>query len=280
MLTRVIFNQKGGVGKSSIAVNLAALSAKQGHATLLIDLDPQANASQYILGQVALAHDLKQGLEPNIEQYFQELLSSSTAKGLLGHTFGQLLKTRGKGLEDYRHSSAFARLDVIPASPNLGALTTQLETKHKIYKLRDAIQQLEGRYTRIYIDTPPAFNFFSLSALIAADRVLIPFDCDVFAERALQTLIDNVFETQADHNQRLEIEGIIVNQYQAQAKLSREMVHALKKQGLPVLENMLPASVIMKASHQHNMPLIHFDARHKLTQAYQSLFNEIERQAS
>ena len=276
MRTRVVFNQKGGVGKSSIAVNLAAISAHQGHKTLLIDLDPQANSSQYLLGDDATYSGDKPALEPNIENYFDEVLGSQQNKGLIGNAIGSILKTRTKGLESYVHQSPFKHLDVIPASPSLGTLAHALESKHKIYKLRDALQQLTGQYERVFIDTPPAFNFFTLSALIAADRVLIPFDCDVFSKRALHTLIEIVIETQDDHNDRLEIEGIVVNQFQAQAKLPREVVQQLKDEGLPVLENMLPPSVIMKESHQKNQPLIHLATDHKLTQAYQSLFNEIE----
>ena len=276
MRTRVVFNQKGGVGKSSIAVNLAAISAHQGHKTLLIDLDPQANSSQYLLGDDATYSGDKPALEPNIENYFDEVLGSQQNKGLIGNAIGSILKTRTKGLESYVHQSPFKHLDVIPASPSLGTLAHALESKHKIYKLRDALQQLTGQYERVFIDTPPAFNFFTLSALIAADRVLIPFDCDVFSKRALHTLIENVIETQDDHNDRLEIEGIVVNQFQAQAKLPRDVVQQLKDEGLPVLKNMLPPSVIMKESHQKNQPLIHLATDHKLTQAYQSLFNEIE----
>ncbi|ENV13478.1 ParA family protein [Acinetobacter schindleri] len=276
MRIRVVFNQKGGVGKSSIAVNLAAISAHQGHKTLLIDLDPQANSSQYLLGDDATYSGDKPALEPNIENYFDEVLGSQQNKGLIGNAIGSILKTRTKGLESYVHQSPFKHLDVIPASPSLGTLAHALESKHKIYKLRDALQQLTGQYERVFIDTPPAFNFFTLSALIAADRVLIPFDCDVFSKRALHTLIENVIETQDDHNNRLEIEGIVVNQFQAQAKLPREVVQQLKDEGLPVLKNMLPPSVIMKESHQKNQPLIHLATDHKLTQAYQSLFNEIE----
>ena len=276
MQTRVIFNQKGGVGKSSITVNLAAISAHEGYKTLVIDLDPQANSSQYLLGDDATYSVDKPALEPNIENYFEDMLGTNQSKGLLGNAIGSILKNRPKGLQSYVHQSPFKNLDVIPASPSLGALAHALETKHKIYKLRDAIQQLSTQYQRIYIDTPPAFNFFTLSALIAANRVLIPFDCDVFSKRALQTLIENVMETQEDHNDALEIEGIVVNQFQAQAKLPREVVEQLKSEGLPVLDSMLPPSVLMKESHHKNLPLIHLAAEHKLTQAYQSLFNEIE----
>ena len=276
MLTRVVFNQKGGVGKSSITVNLAAISAQQGYKTLVIDLDPQANSSQYLLGDDATYSADKPALEPNIENYFEDVLGANQSKGLIGSAIGSILKSRSRGLESYVHQSPFKGLDVIPASPSLGGLAHALETKHKIYKLRDALEQLQNQYDRIYIDTPPAFNFFTLSALIAADRVLIPFDCDVFSKRALQSLIENVVETQDDHNSKLEIEGIIVNQFQAQAKLPKEVVDELKQEGLPVKDSMLPPSVIMKESHHKNLPLIHLAADHKLTQAYQSLFNEIE----
>lgn len=276
MHTRVVFNQKGGVGKSSIAVNLAAISAHQGLKTLLIDLDPQANSSQYLLGDDATYSSDKPALEPNIENYFEDVLGNQQSKSLIGNAIGSILKTRAKGLESYLHQSPFKNLDVIPASPSLGTLAHALESKHKIYKLRDALQPLADHYDRVFIDTPPAFNFFTLSALIAADRVLIPFDCDVFSKRALQTLIENVIETQDDHNERLEIEGIVVNQFQAQAKLPREVVQQLRDEGLPVLNSMLPPSVLMKESHQKNQPLIHLATDHKLTQAYQSLFNEIE----
>ncbi|MGR3978941.1 ParA family protein [Acinetobacter sp. 1207_04] len=276
MLTRVVFNQKGGVGKSSITVNLAAMSAHQGLKTLVIDLDPQANSSQYLLGDDATYSADKTALEPNIENFFDDVLGNNQQKGLLGNAIGSLLKSKNKGFDQYIHRSPFKNLDVLPASPTLGALEHALVSKHKIYKLRDAIETLKGKYDRIFIDTPPAFNFFTLSALITADRVLIPFDCDVFSKRALQTLIENVIETQDDHNDRLEIEGIVVNQYQAQAKLPREVVQQLKDEGLPVLNTMLPPSVLMKESHHKNLPLIYLATDHKLTQAYQLLFNEIE----
>ena len=277
MLTRVVFNQKGGVGKSSITVNLAAISAEQGFKTLVIDLDPQANSSQYLLGDDATYSAEKTALEPNIENFFNDVLGTNQQKGLIGNAIGSLLKGKNKGFDQYIHRSPFKNLDVLPASPTLGALEHALVSKHKIYKLRDSIETLKGEYDRIFIDTPPAFNFFTLSALITADRVLIPFDCDVFSKRALQTLIENIIETQDDHNDRLEIEGIVVNQYQAQAKLPREVVQQLKDEGLPVLNSMLPPSVLMKESHHKNLPLIYLATDHKLTQAYQSLFNEIDK---
>lgn len=276
MITRVVFNQKGGVGKSSITVNLAAISAAQGYRTLVIDLDPQSNSSQYILGS---AHDTGQTLpvfSPNIYHFFEEVVGTNQSKGLLGSALGSLLNNKPKGLDAVMHQSPFSNLAVIPASAELGGLQHALESKHKIYKLRDAIDKLATQFDRIYIDTPPAFNFFTLSALIAADRVLIPFDCDVFSHRALLTLLDNVIETQQDHNENLSVEGVIVNQFQAQAKLPREIVEQLRNDELPVFNTMLPPSVIMKESHLKNLPLIHLAPEHKLSLTYRQLFNEIE----
>lgn len=279
MITRVIFNQKGGVGKSSITVNLAAISAKQKYRTLLIDLDPQCNSSQYLLGEKATFGQHNPALTPNIETFYQDTLATTSAsgkKGLLGNALGSLLKSETLGLDSVVHASKFERLSVIPCSPELGALEHALESKHKIYKLRDALNKLSNQFDRVYIDTPPAFNFFTLSALISAERVIIPFDCDVFSKRALETLLQNVAETRADHNESLSVEGVVINQFQPRAKLPKEMVEELISEGLPVFENKLSSSVVMKSSHQENLPLIHLQAEHKLTKEYEALFNEIE----
>ncbi len=274
-MRRVVFNQKGGVGKSSITVNLAAISAARGKRTLVIDLDSQSNSSQYLLGEKATNSQNNPTLEPNIETFFDEILNASQGKGLIGSALGSILKNKERGLDAVIHGTPFANLSVIPSSPNLGAIEHALQSKHKIFKLRDALNALDSQYDEIFIDTPPAFNFFTLSALIAADRVIIPFDCDVFSRRALLTLLENVVEAKGDHNPNLEVEGIVVNQYQSQAKLPQQMVQELKDEGLPVFNTMLPSSVIMKESHQKNKPLIHLSPDHKLTLAYVNLFDEI-----
>ena len=275
MIVRVVFNQKGGVGKSSIVVNLAAIAASKGFRTLVVDLDPQGNSSQYLLGEKATHGHNNPVLEPNIGGFFEETLNAGNSKGLLGSALGSILKSRDTGLEGYIHPTRYERLSVIPASPALGAMEHALQSKHKIYKLRDALKVLQNRFDWVLIDTPPAFNFYTLSALIAADRVVIPFDCDVFSQRALQTLLENVVETRNDHHAGLEVEGIVVNQYQARATLPQQVVQQLRDEGLPVFEAMLPPSVVMKESHQHNQPLIHYSPDHKLTQSYVALFEQM-----
>jgi len=260
-MRRVVFNQKGGVGKSSIAVNLAAISAARGYRTLVVDLDPQCNASQYLLGDDAVFPESGKELEPNIGGFFAQTLS---------------FKLIEKSPESFVHRTNYDRLSIIPSNPELREIEHLLESKHKIYKLRGALKSLSQQYDAIYIDTPPAFNFYTLSALIAADSCLIPFDCDAFSRRALYTLMENVRETIRDHNDELEIEGIVVNQFQPRANLPQQLVSELKEEGLPILEAMLPASVLMRESHEKGVPLVHLDAGHKLTQSFAALFDELE----
>ncbi|MDP2226211.1 MAG: ParA family protein [Moraxellaceae bacterium] len=259
-MRRVVFNQKGGVGKSSITVNLAAISASQGKKTLVVDLDPQCNATQYLLGEAAEFSRDKPELSPNIGQFFAKTLQ---------------VKEREKPLSEYVHKTPFANLFVIPSNPELGEIEHLLESKHKIFKLSAALRELGNTYDAIYIDTPPAFNFYTLSALIAAQRCLIPFDCDAFSRRALYTLLENLGEARADHNPELEVEGIVVNQFQARASLPVKLVEELRAEGLPIVSSHLSSSVIMKESHEKSQPLVYLAPKHKLTEEYVALFREL-----
>lgn len=250
-MRRVVFNQKGGVGKSSIASNLAAISAARGLRTLLIDLDPQCNSTQYLLGR-----DFQTG-ERDIGIFFAESLTFK----LRNH----------RTLADFITPSRYDNLHVIAANPELGEIMSQLEAKHKIYKLRDALARIRD-YDAIYIDTPPAYNFYTLSALIAADTCLIPFDCDEFSRQALYNLIENVEETRQDHNEALLVEGIVVNQFQPRASLPNRIVDELKEEGLPILDTYISSSVKMRESHDVGVPLIYMAPKHKLTQEFVELF--------
>ena len=166
-------------------------------------------------------------------------------------------------------------LHLMPASGLLDELHGKLESRHKIYKLRDALVELEGEYDSIWIDTPPALNFYTRSALIAAQGCLIPFDCDDFSRRALYGLLESIKEIQADHNPDLVIEGIVVNQFQPRASLPQRTVQELIDEGLPVLEPYLSASVKIKESHEMSCPMIHLDANHKLTQQFVALYESL-----
>ena len=253
-MKRVVFNQKGGVGKSTITCNLAAIAAARGARTLVIDLDPQANSTQYLLG--AAANDL----ELTANEFFDQMLS---------------FKLRPLPTEDFITATPFENLSILPSGPALEELQAKLESRYKIYKLREALDALEG-YDEIFIDTPPALHFYTRSALIAADACLIPFDCDEFARRALYTLMDNVNEIRADHNAGLEVEGIVINQFQARASLPQQIINELRGEGLPVLASFLSSSVRIKESHQQAKPMIHLDRSHKLALEFGALFDELE----
>jgi chromosome partitioning protein len=172
------------------------------------------------------------------------------------------------------HPTPFENLDIMPAHADLDTLHSKLESRYKIYKLRDALNELD-MYDAIYIDSPPALNFYTRSALIAVERCLIPFDCDDFSRRALYTLLDNVKEIQQDHNDALHVEGIVINQFQPRASLPQQLVDELRGEDLPVLNSHLSLSVKIRESHQHARPMIYLEPRHKLAQEYVALHEEL-----
>ena len=250
----VVFNQKGGVGKSTIACNLAAISAAQGLRTLVVDLDTQGNSTRYLMG------DGTDVLTLGAADFFDQTLRFTL---------------RDRPVQEFVCATPFENLHLLPSSPKLEELHGKLESRYKIYKLRDALAGLEG-YDRVYIDTPPALNFYTRSALIACQGCLIPFDCDDFSRRALYALLDSVREIQADHNADLQVTGVVVNQFQPRANLPQQLVQELIDEGMPVLSPYLSASVKIKESHQRSLPMLHLDARHKLTLEYLALHQALQ----
>lgn len=254
-MRHVVFNSKGGVGKSSIVCNLAAVSAAEGKRTLVVDLDPQANASHYLLG--ARARDAK----PNLTDFFEETLG---------------LRLLTSEAETWVHSTPFENLSVIPADLGLAELQPKLEARYKIYKLRRLLDRLD-EFEAVYLDTPPALNFFTMSALIGADDCLIPFDCDEFSRRALVQLLETVEEIREDHNSALEVRGIVVNLFQMRARLPQQLVDELLDENLPLLEPYITASVKMRESHEAHRPLVYLAPSHKLSQQFRDLYKTLDR---
>lgn len=253
-MRRVVFNQKGGVGKSTITSNLAAIAAASGRRVLVIDLDCQGNTSRYLMGEAL------DDAAPGSAAFFESTLKFSV---------------RAPSLTEFVTETPWEQLHLMPAGPELDELHGKLESRYKIYKLRDALLPLADDYDEIWIDTPPALNFYTRSALIAAQGCLIPFDCDDFSRRALYGLLETVEEIRADHAPELSVEGIVVNQFQARASLPQRVVQELLDEGLPVREPYLSSSVKVKESHELARPMIHLEPRHKLTQELVALYEAL-----
>jgi chromosome partitioning protein len=262
-MRRVVFNQKGGVGKTSITCNLAAIGAAMGLRTLVIDLDVQGNTTHYLVGEI------------DAEAYPAE---AQGVAALFKQTVGSRKMARNP--DSFVWETPYENLYLMPSSPALTSMEKELESRYKIYKLRDALDKLEDEYDRIYIDTPPNFNFYSKSALIAAHSLIIPFDCDTFARQSLYSLMENIVELQEDHNPDLHVEGIIINQFNSQARLPGELVAELEEEGLPVFGTYLNTSIKMKESHRAHRPLIDLAPSHKLTRQYLDLHAELEATAA
>ena len=254
IMRRVVFNQKGGVGKSTITCNLAAISAHQGLRTLVVDLDPQGNSTHYLMGDAA------DNVDDTLAGFFNQTLS---------------FNFNPKKTAEFVHATPFPGLSIMPSHPNLEELQGKLESRYKIFKLRDALDELADDFDAIFIDTPPALNFYTRSALIATQLCLIPFDCDDFSRCALYALMQNVEEIKADHNRGLEVEGIVVNQFQPRATLPQKLVQELLDEGLPVFKTYLSSSIRIRESHEQAKPMIHLDPKHKLAQEFVALHEEL-----
>lgn len=253
-MIRVLFNKKGGVGKSSLTVNLAAVSAQAGYKTLIVDLDTQCNSTAYLDAMLTSGKD-------SIADLFEQTITFHLHR---------------REAKEFCHPTQIENLSIIPGSARLAELESELDSRHKIYKLKEALASLEQDFDRIFIDTAPALNFFSMSALIAAQRCLIPIDCDDFARQGLYSLQQKIAEIKEDHNPDLEIEGIIANQFMHNAKLPKQIIDELIAEDYPVIPQYIAQSVKMRESHQAKQPLVNMAPKHKLTQSIVGIFNWLE----
>jgi chromosome partitioning protein len=199
-------------------------------------------------------------ISPTLTDYFKAILD---------------LSYQASEANTYIHPTPFENLFILPATTQLEGLQGPLLLKAKLYKLRSLLDQASG-FDAIFMDTPPALGFFTQSALISASSCLIPFDCDLFAHNAIYNLIDGLTQVRNNYHAQLRVEGIIVNQFQAQASLPNKLVNTLKEEGLPIISSFISSSIMIRNSHDAFTPMIHFAPKHKITLEFLRIYQSLQ----
>jgi chromosome partitioning protein len=245
--TFALVNQKGGVGKTTTAINLGTALAAMGRRTLLIDLDPQGNAS------TGLGIDRAQR-------------ASGTYEMLLG----------GVPADRAIVATAIPRLSIVPASVNLaGAEIELVNSDHREQRLTEALAPVLGRFDQILIDCPPSLNLLTLNALVAADALLVPLQAEFYALEGLSYLVQTVDRVKRAFNPRLELAGIILTMYDKRNALSDAVASDVRGHfGDRVFDTVIPRNVRVSEAPSHGMPVLVYDQRCLGAQAYIQLAAE------
>ncbi len=237
-------NQKGGVGKTTSCVNLTAALSSMGKRVLLVDCDPQGNASSGM--------GVSKNTKPNT---YDMLVNHANPEDCIRHT-------------DYG--------DVIPTGKELAAASVELIGEEKReYVLKFALQKLYSDYDYIFIDCPPSLELLTVNALVAADSVLIPMQCEYYALEGIVDLMTSIRMCSKKLNRKLQIEGIILTMYDARANLTAQVANELRRHlADKVYETVIPRTVRLSEAPSHGIPGVFYDRSNKGSKAYLALAAE------
>ncbi len=243
-----VVNQKGGVGKTTTAVNVAGYIANKDRKVLIVDVDPQGNST------LGLGFDK----ENEMENVYHVLIESVPVKSVIKNT-------------------ALQRLDLIPSNIDLtGAEIELVNVENKETKLKNALQDVKNDYDVIFIDTPPSLGLLTLNALVAADSALIPMQCEFYALDGLGQLIRTIELVKQSFNPSLVIEGVVITMFDSRTNLAVQVVEEIKKKFQDkVYETIIPRNVRLSEAPSFGRPINIYDKNSRGAKAYERLAEEI-----
>ncbi len=246
--TIVIANQKGGVGKTTTAINLSAALAEMEQKVLVIDIDPQGNTSSGL------------GVE-------KEEVENTVYELLLGEC----------SIEETIQREVFENLDIIPSNIDLAAAEIEIiGIEEKEYILKKAVDQVRENYDYIIIDCPPSLSMLTINAMCAADTVLVPIQCEYYALEGLSQLMNTVSLVKDRLNDRLEIEGVVFTMYDARTNLSLQVVENVKSNlNQTIYKTIIPRNVRLAEAPSHGMPITKYDSKSAGAESYRLLAEEV-----
>lgn len=245
-----VANQKGGVGKTTTAINLGTVFAATGQKVLLIDVDPQGNAS------TGLGIDRKRRHKSSYDVIME-----------------------GLAMGEATIESGIANLSVVPATVDLAGAEVELaHGERREFRLRDALPGVLAQYDRILIDCPPALGFLTVNAMVAADSLLIPLQCEFFALEGLALLLETFERVRKNFNSKLQVQGVVLTMFDKRNNLSSQVAQDVRYHfGSKVYDTVIPRNVRVSEAPSHGEPVMLYDHRCAGAQAYIHLASEVLR---